>query len=75
MRYASRRVSGGVQSIRCHGADLVAVTVGKQPIKLRAIALKFSPIVEDLAEGLLYHGNAIADAQFAAQLLLNIGGR
>src|SRR6185437_12133915 len=69
MRGAGRRVSGRVQDMPRHRADSVGVAVREQPVKLAAIALELGPLVEYLAEGVLYDRDLLADPQLAAQPL------
>ena len=56
-----------------HLADRVGVAVVEQPVELRAVALELGALVEDLAEGVLHDGDVAADAELAAQLLLDVG--
>jgi hypothetical protein len=56
-----------------HLADLVGVAIVEQPVELAAVALELGAFVEDLAEGVLHDGDVLADADLAAQLLLDIG--
>ena len=73
VRHAGGRVAGRVQRVRRHGADRVAVAVLEQAVELRAVALELGALVEDLAEGLLHDGDPGADADLAAELLLDVG--
>ncbi len=73
--HAGRGVARGVEGAGLHVADLEAVAVVEQVIELTAIGGEPAACVEQLAEGVLHHGDAITDRQFAAQLLLEIGRR
>ena len=58
---------------RCMLADRVGVAVLEQAVELAAVALELGAFVEDLAEGLLNDGDLVADAELAAELLLDVG--
>ncbi len=75
MGHAGRRMAGCIKDKSLHPADAVAVTILEQGVELAAIALEFGAFIEDLAEGVLHHGDLVTDADFSAQFLLNIGGR
>ena len=45
----------------------------EQPVELAAVALEFGALVEDLAERLLHDDDGVADADLAAELVLDIG--
>jgi 3-hydroxyacyl-CoA dehydrogenase len=66
-------MAGGVHDIAAQLANLNAVTIGKQAVELRAVALKLGAFIEHFAEGILDIGDPGADADFAAELLLDIG--
>jgi hypothetical protein len=66
-------MAGRVHREAGHSADLVGVAVVEQPVELRAVALELGAFVEDLAEGVLHHGDVAPDADLAAQLPLDIG--
>jgi hypothetical protein len=57
----------------CMRADLVGVAVLEQGVELRAVALELGAFVEDLAEGVLHDHDLVADADLAAELLLDVG--
>jgi hypothetical protein len=54
-------------------SDHVGVAILEQRVELRAVALELGAFVEDLAEGVLHHGDLVADADLAAELLLDVG--
>ena len=56
-----------------HHANCIGLAILEQRIELRAVALKFRPFVEDLAEHLLYFHDPGADAYPAAQPALDMG--
>ena len=70
---AGRRVARGVQHPRREAADREAVAVDEEPVELAAVALELGALVEDLAEGVLDDADVLADADPAAQPLLQIG--
>jgi hypothetical protein len=45
----------------------------EQRVELRAVALELGAFVEDLAEGVLHDHDLAADADLAAELLLDVG--
>ena len=49
------------------------VAVVEQPVELAAVALELGAGIEDLAEHVLHDGDVLADAELAAELLLDIG--
>ena len=69
----TRRVHGD----RGHGPDLVGVSVFEQPVELAAVAAELGAFVEHLAERVLDDGDAVANADPAAESLLNVrrGGK
>ncbi len=54
-------------------ADVKAVAFLEQLVELAAVALELGALVEDLAEGVLHHGDLVADADLAAEVFLQIG--
>ena len=66
-------MAGGVHDIGHHRADGVGIAVAEEPVELGAVALELGAFVEDLAEGVLNDRDVLADAQFAAELLLDVG--
>jgi hypothetical protein len=73
MGHAGRRVAGRVDREGAHAADHVGVAILEQRVELAAVALELGAFVEDLAEGVLHHGDVAADADLAAELLLDVG--
>ena len=73
MRHASRRMAGGMNSKRLHGANLITVAILEQAVKLAAVAPEFGTFVEDLAKSLLHDRNSLTYADPAAELTLDIG--
>ena len=72
MDHAGRRVAGGVEGERLHRADFVGVAIFKERVELRTIALELGAFVEDFAKGLLHVDDLGADADFPAELLLQV---
>ena len=64
---------GRMQHVDPHLADHDAVAFDEEPVELRAVALKRGAFVEHLAERVLHHGDAVADADLTAQTFLQIG--
>ena len=62
-----------MHDVAAHLADMEAVPLAEKRIELAAIALELGAFIEDLAESVLHHGDVLADADFAAKLLLQIG--
>ena len=67
-------MAGGVHGKAVELANHVSVAIREQFIKLRAIALKFSALVDDFAKGFLDLLDMLPDPNFPTQLALNIGG-
>jgi hypothetical protein len=57
----------------CIAANIVGVAVLEEGVELRAIALELGAFVEDLAEGVLHDHDLVADADLAAELVLDVG--
>ena len=53
--------------------NFVKVAILEQLVELRAISLKFGPIVENLSKGVLNLLDILTNPNFSAQLSLNIG--
>ena len=70
-----RRMARRVHHLAAQLADMEAVALLEQGIKLRPVALKLAAFVEHLAEGVLHHGDLVANADLAAQMVLQIGRR
>ena len=68
-------MAGGVHDEGGHLADLERVPDLEECVELAAVALELGALVEDLAEGLLPHGDPGADADLPAELLLDVGRR
>jgi hypothetical protein len=51
------------------------VTILEEVIEPAAVALKFCASIEYFSKGILDHSNFFADAEFTAELFLNVGGR
>jgi hypothetical protein len=73
MGHAGRCVSGGVHDEDRHRADLIGIAILEQPVELAAIAPELGALVEDLAEGVLHDDDVLANADLAAELLLDVG--
>ena len=56
-----------------HAADLISVAIREQAVELAAVALEFRTLVEHLAEGVLDRDDLLADADLAAEFLLDVG--
>ena len=63
----------GVNRLGGNSADLIAVTVGEQLIKLAAIPFKLGAGVKNFAKHILHRHNMFGNANLATKLLLNIG--
>ena len=68
-------MAGGVQYLHTEIADGEGVAIGKQRVKLAAVAGKLRAGIKHLAENLLHLNDVFTDADFAAQLLLQIRRR
>ncbi len=66
-------MAGGMQGKTLQATYLVGIAIGEELVELRAVALEFRTLVENLAECVLHGENVLADADFAAQFLLNVG--
>ena len=66
-----------VENAGLNVSDRKFVSVLEQAIELRTVPLELRSFVENFTELLLNDGDAVADADFAAQLFLNIrrGGK
>ena len=74
MNHAGRGVAGSCNHIGMQCANLVAVTIFKQRVKLRPVSLKFSTFVEYFPKGILHIDDLTADPNLATQFILEIGG-
>ena len=68
-------MSRRVQDPTAKRANPERVAFAEQSVELAAVALELRPLVEDLAERVLHHGNIGADADLAADPFLDIGRR
>jgi hypothetical protein len=62
-----------VQGNRVEFADREALAIREQMVKLPAVALKFGPGIEDLAEDVLDDTDVLADAERTATPVFDLG--
>ena len=67
-------MAGRVQDVAAQLPNMEAIAFDEKLVELASVALEFGAFVEDLAEGVLNDLDAITDADFAADMVLNIGG-
>ena len=63
----------GVNGKALKATNFVQIAIFEQLVELRAISLKFGPIVENLSKGVLNLLDVLTNPNFSAQLSLNIG--
>lgn len=68
--HAGRGMAGGVDGPGLDVADPERLAVVEQVVELAAVGGELRLGVEQLAEGVLHHGDVVADGQGAAELLL-----
>jgi len=73
MHHTGGRVAGRMDDKHLHIADPVGIALREQGVELRSVALKLCALVEYLAEDVLHDQDVAADADLAAQFLLDIG--
>ena len=66
-------MSRRVQDPTAKRANPERIAFAEQAVELAAVALELRPLVEDLAERVLHHGDLLANADLAADTLLYIG--
>jgi len=64
---------GAVNGKALKATNFVQIAIFEQLVELRAISLKFGPIVENLSKGVLNLLDVLTNPNFSAQLSLNIG--
>ena len=64
---------GAVNGKALKATNFVQIAIFEQLVELRAISLKFGPIVENLSKGVLNLLDVLTNPDFSAQLSLDIG--
>ena len=75
MRHAGRGVTRRMHRQAMGSADCVTFAIGKQVVKLGAIALELVAGIKNFAKGFLNLGDMFADGDFTAQEVIQISGR